>query len=308
MLDFGDQERLLLDLLDEPAVIAVLEDELDMLLVDEFQDTSPIQLALFLKLARCARVTYWVGDIKQAIYGFRGSDAALMNAVLDTLATPAQAPEILGVSWRSRPALAALVNAVFVPVFQPALSASQVTMTAHRQDGPDGLTEPALAHWRLAGANQADQGRALGAGLRQLVDSGYRVFDVRQQAARPVRYGDIAVLAARNDQVMQLASALRTLGIPCATAQPGLLQTPEATLALACLRRLHDPSDTLATAEIIALTEAEAPEVWVSERLRYLAAGGAAERWRETAAAGQPAHPLLVRLAALRRQRHGVTA
>jgi ATP-dependent exoDNAse (exonuclease V) beta subunit len=85
VLDFADQEHQLLTLLDHPEVAAVLEDELDLLMVDEFQDTSPIQLALFLKLARFARRVYWVGDVKQAIYGFRGSDTALMQAILAAL-------------------------------------------------------------------------------------------------------------------------------------------------------------------------------------------------------------------------------
>ena len=54
-------------------------------MVDEFQDTSPIQLALFLKLAALRHEVVWVGDIKQAIYGFRGSDTALMRAVIEAL-------------------------------------------------------------------------------------------------------------------------------------------------------------------------------------------------------------------------------
>ena len=85
VLDFTDQEHLLLKVLDDASVEVTLKDELDLLLVDEFQDTSPIQLALFLKLANCAKAIYWVGDIKQAIYGFRGSDTELMEAILQAL-------------------------------------------------------------------------------------------------------------------------------------------------------------------------------------------------------------------------------
>ncbi len=67
VVDFADQEHLLLKLLDQPEVASVLAEELDLLLVDEFQDTSPIQLALFIKLAGLAKQTFWVGDIKQDI-------------------------------------------------------------------------------------------------------------------------------------------------------------------------------------------------------------------------------------------------
>ena len=81
MIDFVDQEQFMLHALDRPDVRAILSEELDLLLVDEFQDTSPIQLALFLKLAEAAREAIFVGDIKQAIYGFRGSDPELMLSV-----------------------------------------------------------------------------------------------------------------------------------------------------------------------------------------------------------------------------------
>ena len=83
LLDFADLEQRALHLLqDNPSVKGVLRQELDLLAVDEFQDTSPIQLALFMELASCARETVWVGDVKQAIYGFRNGDPALINAVI----------------------------------------------------------------------------------------------------------------------------------------------------------------------------------------------------------------------------------
>ena len=85
VIDFVDQEHLFLGLLEKPAVVEALSEELDLLLVDEFQDTSPIQLELFVRLSRIARESVWVGDVKQAIYGFRGSDAELMKAVLAEL-------------------------------------------------------------------------------------------------------------------------------------------------------------------------------------------------------------------------------
>ncbi len=102
LIDFVDQEHLLLRVLDHPEVQATLSEELDLLLVDEFQDTSPIQLAVFLKLARRAREVVWVGDVKQAIYGFRGSDTALMQAVLDALPDLGGEEDFLETSRRSR--------------------------------------------------------------------------------------------------------------------------------------------------------------------------------------------------------------
>ncbi|MFX6035901.1 UvrD-helicase domain-containing protein, partial [Acinetobacter baumannii] len=79
-VDFSDQEVLLLSVLrDTEEVRAALAGELDLVMVDEFQDTSPLQLALFVELAKLAKRSVWVGDPKQAIYGFRGTDARLIS-------------------------------------------------------------------------------------------------------------------------------------------------------------------------------------------------------------------------------------
>ena len=79
LVDFIDQEREALRLLDRPEVGERLRETLSRVFVDEFQDTSPVQLALFLKVSQIAERSFWVGDPKQAIYGFRGTDPALIE-------------------------------------------------------------------------------------------------------------------------------------------------------------------------------------------------------------------------------------
>ena len=296
-LDFADQEQLLLGLLDQPAVAEVLGEELDLLLVDEFQDTSPIQLALFLKLAGFARKVYWVGDIKQAIYGFRGSDSALMQSLLRELPALGGTKEVLPVSWRSRAELVRLVNAVFGHAFANSLPRQEVALRPMRQDR---LAGAPLANWILDGRNQAQEAAALAAGVRKLLASGYRVGDKGEASTHALRYRDIAILSRSHDGVRLVAAALREQGVPSAVAQPGLLATPEATLALACLRRLDDPGDTLATAEIVSLVDGAEPERWLADRLRYLNGGGEASAWLEKDFGQCQAHPLIARLALLR--------
>ena len=299
VLDFTDQEHLLLGLLDDPQAAAVLSDELDLLLVDEFQDTSPIQLALFMKLAGFAKSTYLVGDVKQAIYGFRGSDAELMRAVVTALPGIGGRKQVLGTSRRSRPELVGLVNEIYVEAFRETLSPDEVALQPARQDSLPGAP---LANWILAGKNLGQEAAALARGIRQLVDTHYAVLDKGATEPRAVRHSDIAVLCRQNEDVLNVAAALRGAGIPCATAQPGLLATPEAVLALACLRRLNDSADTIATAEIVSLADCEEPEIWVRDRLMHLAQGGNADTWMEQATATRAAHPLLASIAALRGQ------
>ena len=298
-LDFVDQENLLLSLLDNPHVSETLAEELDLLMVDEFQDTSPIQLALFLKLAGLAKRVFWVGDIKQAIYGFRGSDSELMLSILGSLEKLGGDKQVLPSSWRSRPPLVKLINAVFTPAFANTLSPQEVELKPERAEI---LTEPAFANWMLAGKNVDLIADSLALGIRRLVDSGYHVTDKSGTCTHPVRYAEIAILAPKNSDVEKAAAALRRNGIPCATEQPGLLATPEATLAMACLSRLNDPNDTLSSAKILSLTDCTEPEVWIADRLRYLNAGGAPATWQEQETENTHPHPVLARISALRTQ------
>lgn len=296
VVDFADQEHLLLKLLDKPEVCDVLREELDLLLVDEFQDTSPIQLALFIKLAGLAKQTYWVGDIKQAIYGFRGSDTALMQAILHDLERFDGVKQILDFSWRSRPALVSLVNAVFTQSFAATLEPEEIALTAKRAEAAQ---EPAFANWLLTGKNVDQRTQALALGVKELLASGMQIPGKADNDLRTLHASDIAILSRSHDGVSKIALALRQAGIPAATAQPGLLTTPEATLALACLRRLNDTGDTVATAEILSLADSTDPEDWLADRLAYIASGADKKRWREE---GENAHPLIAKIAALRSQ------
>lgn len=296
-LDFVDQEHQVVRLLGHPEVAAVLDAELDLLMVDEFQDTSPIQLALFLKLARFAKQVVWVGDIKQAIYGFRGSDPELMQAILGALSGLGGTKEILPCSWRSRPELVRITNAVFSRAFAATLKEEEVVLVPTRESEP---SQASIANWILGGKTIDHNASALATGVGELVASGYRIADKARKETRSVRFGDIAILSPTGDGVRKLVKALAQQGLPVATAQPGLLATPEATLAMACLRRLNDSGDTLATAEIVSLADCEEPELWVADRLRYLASGAEADLWREQSVEGHPAHPLLKVIASLR--------
>ncbi len=294
VVDFTDQESLLLRLLDHPTVASVLREELDLLLVDEFQDTSPIQLALFLKLSRLARHTYWVGDLKQAIYGFRGSDTELMQSILQALPELGGTKQILSKSWRSRPALVNLVNEVFTQTFSKTLSADEVALAPQR---PQQLNDPALVTWVMEGANVDEIALSLVSGIQILLNSEKRIPEKDTEVLRPLQARDIAILCRSNDAVTRTAACLRQAGVAVATSQPGLLATPEVMLALACLRRLNDVSDTVATAEIIAMVDSAEPEVWLADRLRYLKTGNKRNLWREE---GADAHPVVFRIAQLR--------
>ena len=292
LVDYDDMEQLALRALDNSAVAERLDEEVDFLLVDEFQDTNPMQLALFMKLARFARGAIFVGDVKQAIFGFRGADPELVHRALDEMAARGCDVDVLGSSWRSRPALLRYLNTVFVDAFErDGMERARVELAPKR-----GETEgaPAVVQWTVPTPRAGDAADLLALAISDYVRSGHPVTDPETRKTRPVAYGDIAVLAAQNTHVENIAKALRSRRVPMKMTLAGLLETPEVGLARACLRRLNDPTDTLATAEIRALGSCEEPEAWLADRLRWLAAGEEDRRWSETD------DPIVSRIARLR--------
>ena len=290
LIDFLDMEQLTLHALDEPAVRERLADELDLLMVDEFQDTNPMQLALFVKLATLANKVIFVGDVKQAIYAFRGCDPDLVFQTLQGMARANADSDKLPHSWRSRPALVHYVNAVFAEAFQAEIPAEQIVLTPQRTEQ---TTEPAVLCWKLAGRRKDGRAEALAQGISELVRSGFTIADPATDQVRPVRWGDIAVLARTNDNVELAARTLKNHRVPMKMTLSGLLETPEVCLARACLRRLNDATDTLATAEIISLADCAEPEEWLTRRLKHLQA-------HDSYTWAQDSHPIISRLAELR--------
>ena len=269
LLDFTDQEVLALALLRRADVRAALNDQIDLVLIDEFQDTSPIQLALFLELASLAKESVWVGDPKQAIYGFRGTDPALMDAAIDSLVTgifdvelPSRAAvavgrqvETLRTSFRSRPGLVQLTNALFAPAFAVhGITEDQTRLVARLSDEPDALG-PFVEYWPLDGEaieNASCRAEAVAAGIAAQLARRPSVV-VRDRVGDGVhrlRPADIAVLCRTNKQCQSVANALAAQRIPSIVARVGLLATPEGQVVRAAIALWIDPDDALAAAEL----------------------------------------------------------
>jgi ATP-dependent helicase/nuclease subunit A len=280
LLDFVDLEQRTLALLELPDVANVISEEFDLLLVDEFQDTNPIQLALFIRLAALVKHgAVWVGDVKQAIYGFRGSDPALMDAVLESVTS--QKMETLGTTYRARPELVQIFNDLFIPAFERELGLKRREIELRPKRARNSALPVPFEFWdlrsgqingngtpkRLTNPQAAD---ALAEGIAQLLANPCQIEDRNSGQLRPLRLRDIAVLCRTNESVASVADAVRARGFPLTFGTSGLLLTPETRLAMACLRRMADPGDTLATAEIIALEAEHTPEQWLENRLNYL--------------------------------------
>jgi ATP-dependent exoDNAse (exonuclease V) beta subunit len=300
VVDFGDMLAQARDVLGRAAVQEALRARLDLVLVDEFQDTSPLQLAVVSALGALARRSIWVGDRKQAIYGFQGSDPELMTEAAAAVLA-GRAPDILGRSWRSRPALVELVSDLFAPALAPhGFPADQVRLEAARPDPRALARQPALECWSWSKAQVHVDGarvtpreaHALAAGVVELLE---RPPKVRERGGgeveplRPATFRDVAILARSNRRCQEIAEALRERGIPAKVSLSGVTLTPEGVLARAALALLADPRDGVAALEVAWLGGAAVgdPDAWLSRRLLEVG------QWRAAveAAAGKGERP-----------------
>jgi ATP-dependent helicase/nuclease subunit A len=277
LLDFVDMIDLALSLLAVPAVSRELSERLSLLVVDEFQDTSPIQLALFARLHALTRRSLWVGDRKQCIFEYAGADPALMEAVTAWAETSGGKSEVLGNNYRSRPELVRPISALFSRAFAAhGHNPEEVSTEPQRPALPELGSLPGFSLWWLTGKRWSEiESIALGVARLLSNPAATPVLDRTTKTVRPLRPGDIAVLVASNREAEELSLALAARGVGSALARTGLMVTPEASLLSAALSYLLDSKNTLASAQVEALLgfEGQTQEAWLSARIRVHAEG-----------------------------------
>lgn len=239
LLDFNDMEKYMRKLMQDKAVKKELSLSYRYLFVDEFQDSSPIQVKIFNALSDLMEHSYWVGDYKQAIYGFRGSDTALTKAVVERIAKGQDGceTETLEISWRSLPEIVEVDNAVFGKTFAGILDDNAVKLKPHRTNSEN------VDSLRYFITKKDDE-----VGLAGLV------LKLLKSGAKPC---EIAVLSRQNKHLDPVASSLKRLNIPSSRECRPITGSSAYTLVSSLLRIIENPKDALAKATVAILTQAE---------------------------------------------------
>ena len=291
VLGFDDLLTRLHDALHDSATGAALaagvQRQFAVALVDEFQDTDPVQYEIF-RTAFEGRPLYFVGDPKQAIYAFRGADIhAYLRAQRE-----ADRRFTLSTNWRSAGRLVGAVNALFDRPARPFLYAgigfTPVGSPGHKAEGALG-DEPPLVWWAVE--PNADSGKPLAKGdgraacLLGVVAEARRLLDAGTAlSGRALEPGDLAVLVRSNTQAQEVQAALRAAGLPAVISRAGdIRDAQETTDVEVLLRAVARPDDAgalraaLATElwgwtahEIAALDEDDARLAGLQSRLRDL--------------------------------------
>ncbi|HVE14656.1 MAG TPA: 3'-5' exonuclease, partial [Elusimicrobiota bacterium] len=250
---------------DRRAAREALKRRFGAILVDEFQDTDPLQGELLLLLAEkpgtCERdwrrstpqpgKLFVVGDPKQSIYRFRGADIAAVEAFTGHLAAHGALACSLRANFRSAGAVVSAVNAVFERAMtaRPGLQPAYAPIIPAAASADDAAVERYAVDDENAGA---DERRAREAAW--IAD-----WIARRRGGRA--YKDVAVLLRGTGSLRIYLDALRRAGIPYAVeGERSFFGTQEAADFLNLLRAADDPRDRAALAGLLRSPAALVPD------------------------------------------------
>jgi ATP-dependent helicase/nuclease subunit A len=272
-LDFDDlivkARELLIDR--APEIRAKISDEVQLVLVDEFQDTDELQFEILQAIAGREAPhgrLFLVGDSKQAIYSFRGTRPGIFQDARATF--PRAGHRALSTNFRSVSGILNFVNALFAdseldqPDHTPlmpgvAVSARSVPL---RPDHPPPVeffwdeSEPEGQEHKLGRRRVEDRRWEEAARIARLLaerlDQGWPIWADEARVWRNASAGDIALLFRAMTDVAPYEAALSEAGLNFhTTGGSGFFARQEVLDIVNLLATLEDPLDPLALAAIL---------------------------------------------------------
>ena len=237
-LDFADLEEKALALLRSSADIrAQVQQRYDAVLMDELQDTNPIQWSIIDLVRRPGRF-FAVGDGNQSIFGFRGAEPGLFDNYRDSVERGGGAIDTLDRNFRSRQEILDAAAGALVPLNR---GVAPHSLVAARALPP--ATEPAVE--LLAADPDADDIDLMARRLLQL--HGAFVIHPKDGPPRPARFSDMAVLVRVKSLFPRIQEAFARHGIPLVVEQgSNFFEEPAIVDLVNLLRVLHQPDDDIA--------------------------------------------------------------
>lgn len=228
-----------------PRLAAAIRSRFPGALIDEFQDTDPMQYRIFdCVYGDASSVSlFLIGDPKQAIYAFRGAD---VFAYMEARKAAGENRHSLGTNWRSDPKLVRAINTVFSSaqhsfVFDE-IEFEEVAPSSAAKDCLRGLDDQAALQILFVDSadKEGQKGRIPKAwgdrhvptltaqAIAGLLSSGATIT-APQGGKSPVSPGDIAVLVRKNQQALDVQEALRGLNVPSVVeGNASVFETAEA--------------------------------------------------------------------------------
>jgi ATP-dependent helicase/nuclease subunit A len=226
------------------------------LMVDEFQDTSPIQKRILWKIAPRSNELFIIGDAKQSIYRFRGADVSVFHDAREEFRK--EGHEVgMDACFRTHKRLVDFTNFIFPAVFtrESRYDTAYEAMSASRL--PTSSTPSVELHIILQ--DKEAESRLVTGELRELEARliAARIKEIREQRevmicgerageARTAEYGDFALLFQASTSFEIYEQALASAQVPYVTiAGRGFYNRQEITDLSNLLAFLASPSDSL---------------------------------------------------------------
>ncbi|MEQ8350646.1 MAG: UvrD-helicase domain-containing protein [Leptospiraceae bacterium] len=231
---------------------ALLRDRFPFAVIDEFQDTDPVQWSIFKNIylvsAPGASITV-VGDPKQSIYGFRGADISAYEMARKAITVDGLEGR-LSISYRSHAPLLRVFDKLFShsnwfgDLYHSVDAASDELRKWKWPDGVD--TPPVEIHDLKDAGNQRlrmfETARLI-AGDINLLAGKFQLLEGRNESEikRNLQYEDMAILVSRNKDARLIEKVLRERSIPCSIyKESGLYTSVPAYEFLVLLHSLQD--------------------------------------------------------------------
>lgn len=253
-------------------------------LIDEFQDTDPIQaeIAFFLvgknvneknwrKLEPLPGSLFIVGDPKQSIYRFRRADIEIYNLVREILERSGGRVLVLSSNFRSVPGICHWANKVFKDYFgeQTPYQAAYAELSPVRPAYSSAVRR--LSIKKISGNKKEsivdEDARQIAAWIRGALDGGLRLPDnMTPGNLRPARPSDFMILVMEKKYIAAYACALEIQRIPFETSGgQSIKDSEEVTMLLSLLKCIADPDDPVKLTAVI-----RGPLFGVSDDALYL--------------------------------------
>ena len=210
------------------------------LLIDEFQDSNPLQLELICRWSQKGESLFVIGDPDQSIYGFRGADSGCFEKLRQCF--PQLETLRLVKNYRSTPQVLGCAMPVIAHNPGPA-----------RDLEPQAPAGPPVRV--LQGEDDLHQAAAIAKEIARMT-GGMGMAEAGQDRGREQyrSFSDVGVLCRTHRQAQLVERCLRRDSIPCqVTGREDLLQRREARGMLAFLQAVRDPADTAALSTCLEL-------------------------------------------------------
>ncbi|HUV13230.1 MAG TPA: 3'-5' exonuclease, partial [Acidobacteriota bacterium] len=258
LVSFDDMIKLSVQMLrDHPEVRLLESRRLGALLVDEFQDTDPLQLELLRNLLLRPEgsfhevLGFFVGDIKQSIYRFRGTDVPSIERFSDEFQTRSNCRMqvrhfVLKTTFRNTQSICSFVNDFFSSSFQLANESQQLI--------PYRKSESPKPRWIIVKPESAKDKPSAEEVRKALADTTVNLITEYLEGVNATEppYRDILVLTRNKRELDTLLTAAQEAGLPVlSTGARTFYRHQEVLDVLNLLICLHNPHDSVSTAALL---------------------------------------------------------